>query len=117
MNYRFLEALDRIVGTGRKIKKHSGEWSLYIGRPEFGFLISESDVKWWPSLEDQKAKIWEVEPKAIYVWCHCDLNSHSWIYTRNIKGTGFSKTEYAQFPTGNLFSQELKKYKLVLVED
>jgi len=118
MKYRFLEALDKIVGTERCIKYFEegvhNPWHTYSN----GCLRnSKSDELWWPSIETQQAKIWEVEPEEIYVWCHCDLNTHSWIYTRNIKGTGFSKTEYAQFPTSNLFSQELKKFKIVPVED
>jgi len=115
MKYTFLEALGKVNHTKQRIKIELGQWNKVCndGRP---FLKDENNHIWWPSIEDQKAEIWEVEPEAIYVWCDCDLNGHSWIYTRNIKGTGFSKTEYAQFPDTRLFSQDLKKYKLVPVD-
>jgi len=127
MRYRFLEALDKIVGTERRINRTDSLgnvkfWVSYDGK------ILKDNVNCeviWPSLEDQKAKIWEVEPGAIYVWGVCDDDGHNGLYGKMPKRSacdceweeGAGEGIITLFGK-NLFSKTApQKFKLVPVEE
>ncbi len=124
--YRFLEALDKIVGTDKKIKsQHSDEF--YTRYTEDGKLINDNGGELaWPSIVDQKAQIWEIEPEPIYVWGVCDGDGKSFIYTKKpVRHSLFwgladedNEGKLMGLPEkGLFFSDKAQKFKLVPVED
>ena len=118
MKYRFLEALDKIVGTKRRLRKVHEQWNEYID-DDYGFLRkegSEGYIDWWPTIDNQKAQIWEVEPEPIYVWCNSYEGGVSILHT-DVNDLSNSKSQ-AEFSYTNLFeNNQLQKFKLVPVED
>jgi len=125
--YRFLEALEKVKDTTQRIRPQGGRWSSQWnkvgnddGRP---FLKTEAGYKWWPSLEDQKAEIWEVEPEEIYVWGVCDNDGKSYIYKNKPRKTEtiWEETRLDNLiglASNNLFpTDKPQKFKLVPVED
>ena len=121
----FFEALERVVGTSRKIKcQHVGikdfrYWSQYKvlvvkGRP-IAMLEMENESTWWPTMEEQKEKAWEVETEPVYVWGQCDLPGGSWL---SHSKKGIYDQERFNLPINDLFSKvKAQKYKLVPVDD
>jgi len=125
VKYRFLAALDKIVGTERKIKNvDKGNFWFTYDAENNRLLNAEGSKKIsWPSIETQQAKIWEVEEVPIYVWGVCDNNGDSWIYdSKPIKvgviwedDDGYTST---RLEDSDLFPKNKpQKFKLVPVED
>jgi len=62
---RFLEALDRVVGTEKCIRSQNNldeGWSTYnISEVNIPYLETKDESRWWPNMEAQKENAWEVE--------------------------------------------------------
>ena len=110
--------MDIIVGTGRRIRRNEeGLWNEYVDEDKSGVLKTENNIKWWPTIVEQKEKIWEVEPEEIYVWYHCDDGEDggsSVLYTTLEPLIDNSSVVFKQ---NGLFGKKMQKYKLVLQED
>ena len=116
MKYTFLEVLEKAIGTDRRIRKTTAlEDYFYIWCREDGTLINKhGTVLDWPSLKDQKAQIWEVEPEEIDVWGYRDKTGSSRI-TTTLSNT---KSKHVAYFKGNKFNNLIpQKYKLVPVEE
>jgi len=120
MKYTFFEALAIVVGTKRRIKTPGSLWFYYHnGNRRLDTIITdECGPCWWPSIEEQKAQIWEIEPEMIYVWGACDEDGYGSIYKNKPIKTGDD-----WFGSGtddhlkNMFPKDKpQKFKLVLVE-
>jgi len=67
----FFEALERVVGTNKRMRyqgkdlDETAEWSLYGISEEYMPYLETKDGcnAWWPDMETQKEKAWEVKPK------------------------------------------------------
>jgi len=123
---RFLEALDRVIGTDKRIRyqgKHpytTIEWSFYgMSEDERPYLEVKNGGRWWPNMEVQTEKSWEVKPakielKPIHVWGFCDHLGESWL----AKSKEYGSETSLNLPTNDLFPKnKLQKYKLIPVED
>jgi len=122
--YRFLEALDKIVGTKRRIRKNTDAWHTYNVNDRCLENSCTASSDYWPTLDDQKAKMWEVEPEPIYVWGVCGGIGTSLLFYEEPKKTVGGGWLYESDAVGhhlitdNLFSKNKpQKFKLVLVED
>jgi len=113
--YRFLEALDKVVGTEKALRFNENGWHKY--KEELGRLRNIDNIgnDWWPTPEQQKAQIWEIQPEPIYVWGKCDDQNQSWLYA---EPKGFGLPDSLVCPQKGLFSKDkMQKFKLVPVED
>jgi hypothetical protein len=79
VKYNFFEALAIVAGSNRKIRYinrvgFKSPWSHYDDKKIGAFLIDNKRIVWWPSLEEQKEKKWEVEgiTEEIFIWACCD---------------------------------------------
>jgi len=121
MKYTFFEALGIVAGSSRGLRFNNNDWHLY--KEGYGVLrnINNTGNDWWPLLEQQKAKIWEVEPEAIYVWCRCLKVNESVLSTQSQENdhTPYpDDDEMALFEQKGLFPKDkYKKFKLVPVEE
>jgi len=82
MKYRFLEALDKVVGTERRIRRTNSLGNIKFWISYNGIILKDNvncEVI-WPSLKDQKAAIWEVEPEPIYLWAVCTMEGNSLLF-------------------------------------
>ncbi len=122
--YRFLEALDKIVGTNKRVRcvlvGKDNAWQTYSN----GCLRnSQNNELWWPSVNKQKAQIWEVEEEPIYVWGACDSDNLSFLHSDkpelNDDGDwSADKGSELHFKENNIFPKNKpQKYKLEPVEE
>jgi len=116
--YRFLEALDKIVGTRKRIRCREGTWYRYDISCDDGYLQNTAGG-WWPSIEDQKAQIWEIEPGELYLWVEYNEENNSWLCSYSPPGDNLTiDQERDSFEQSGLFSKKkIQKFKLVPVED
>ena len=124
--YRFLQALDMIVGTQRRMRRE-GEtyWMVFYSEDGTEGLKNEvgTFIK-WPTIEEHKAEIWEVEDEVLYMWAYSSKEGDNRVvFKRPIQ---CSDEEYGEawepsldsglssyaFPT-----DKPQKFKLVPVED
>jgi len=129
MRYTFFEALAVIIGTERKLRTPDSGWFTYHYDSRELQGAADPDKygpTWWPTLEEQKAKIWEVEPEEIYVWGKCDDDNDSWIYTHGIPKSHLDNTIVpcedldgtgCCFKKGLFPTDKFQKFKLVPVEE
>ncbi len=130
MKYTLFQALEIVAGTKRKIiikdveanektqRSYDG-WNFYFR----GQLTNDNSYEWWPTTEQEKAQIWEVEEAPIYVWGACDGDDDSFIY--NSKPEINDNREWCPIRGGELYFGKVslfpkdkpQKYKLVPVED
>lgn len=63
----FFDALRIVIGSKRAMRYKKGPWSEYKfdGRARSFMLIPRvnNPVLWWPTFEQQKEKVWQVEPE------------------------------------------------------
>lgn len=113
--YRFLEVLEIIESTNKRIRRCPNQWSYYCTDNITPALIDENQVAWWPTLTDQKAQIWEIEPEPIYVWgIGCYLHRDLPV----IDSYTTPDSPCFSYNNDNLFPKDKpQKFKLVLVED
>jgi len=122
MRYRFLEALDKIAGTERRIKRSDTMfdygWTVYDA--DKGRLIRNGDIIPWPCLEDQQAERWEIEDEPIYIWAVCNIQGNAILFKEEPV-----KDEYGHWCSGSIhdplyhkFSEDNpQKFKLVPIEE
>ena len=127
MKSRFLEALDKIVGTERRIK-YTGDkpeiiysgWAIY-NADEGNLEDTNGTFISWPPTAYQKEIIWEIEDEPIYVWGKCDDDNVSLIFTDSKAEIPKSDSEYddiAFCEKEGLFPKDKpQKFRLVPVED
>jgi len=86
-------------------------------------LIADN-TRFWPSIEQQKEKAWQVEPEApkeVFVWGACDDDRQSWLFDEEPKKDGSDwqlpgghGDNCMQIETENLFPKDKpKRYRLV----
>lgn len=121
----FFEALRIVVGTKRRIRYAKRNWLRYViaNNCRRACLYSnDTENDWWPTLEQQKEKTWEVEPekpKEICVYGVCDKDGSSRIMhtpTRKLADNWWAENGgYGIFLTeDNLFPKDKpQKFKLV----
>ena len=120
----FFGASRIVAGTERGVRYKTGEWSKldrgmqrdqngdYHGGG-FGCLRNQNGSFWWPSLDEQKEKCWEVEPekpekpKEVFVWGSIDQHGG---YLICEKKEGSPVMDVAP---NSLFTRYATKYRLV----
>lgn len=117
MKYRFLQALDIIVGTGKRLKpEHEDYWLRYD--VDKGCLTRNGAIVPWPTLSNQTAKIWEIEPETLYVWGVENSHGEGRLAVKKpFKGADDYWTLDCRYPPGIFSKKKLQKFKLVPVED
>jgi len=125
--YRFLEALDKIAGTDKKIKRscESEIWYslVYIdNKDKTPLLMSDDNACWWPDANLRESRIWEIETETIYVWGQSRKDGSSYLYIGNEDGKDSIKVNInvhvAFFDKLNLFPiDKPQKFRLVPVDD
>lgn len=137
----FFDAMRIVAGTERAIRFCGGSnrykdktlWSTLQadgtqdgkGNHSRAFLQSRGGACWWPTLEEQKKKAWEVEPVEIIVWGACEDDGASFLHGgfpyRHEGGWICNDIEGGLTPIlnqKNLFPKDKpQKYKLVPVDD
>ena len=128
MKYNFFEALAIVVGTERQVRSINkygvkNLWATYDDGQRLLFYTSlPTSDGWWPTIKQQKQKIWEVEPVEVFVYGACEEDHRSLIYhIRPDFVSGFHKsTNCTGLDVGhlNLFPiRKSKKLKLVFVKE
>lgn len=122
MKYTLFEAIAIIVGTPRRIRRYKNGWSTYNNDNRTLHTPITGNDGWWPSIEAQKAKIWEVEPEEIFVWGACDDDKRSGLH---ISRPTYSCEDREWQSEGKMYLMEkylflddnFQKYKLVLIDN
>lgn len=112
----FYEAYRIVDGTNRKIRYDGSIWFELVNNSKRGliktvWLWSPITTQWWPTPEQAKEKVWEVEPEEIYVWGRCDKNGNSKICNPHHFHKEFNKPEL-NLLSKNLFPKEMKNKKI-----
>ncbi len=123
--YRFLEALDKIVGTERRIRYLEDDKKLWFYYDGDSRQLYKDNINsgWWPQIVDQTAEMWEIEPEPIYVWGACDSDNLCFLHSDkpelNDDGDwSADKGSELHFKENNIFPKNKpQKYKLEPVED
>jgi len=124
MKYRFFEVLNEIIGTDRRIRCKGSIMARAYGENWISFkqgtLTDCTDVSLaWPTIEQQKAEIWEVEPEALYVWGICDEDDRSWLSLEvpNIMKSDMLPIQI-HFEQSGLFPKDKpQKFQLIPMDD
>ena len=115
--FTFLDALENAEEDGKRLRMvASTSWSIAAKEGNKQFLVTENGDIWWPYYSDQKAKVWEVEQKKIFVWGACDDDGQSCLYNGNpVKTDGnWSAPDEVTLAKDNLFSKHKpRKFELV----
>jgi len=129
MRYRFLEALDKIAGTDKKIKRscESEIWYslVYIdNKDKTPLLMRDDNTCWWPDTKLRESRIWEIETETIYVWGVCGASDASLLFDeepKKVVGNGWlyeNDVSVVRLMTDNLFPKDKpQKFRLVPVDD
>ena len=116
----FFEAL-AIAGEKRKIRYKEESWSYYGQKISRAVLLDQNSVAWWPTIEQQREKEWEVEPKEIVVLACCDSDGSCNLIVKDDSTALWRHDDGIWNWEGeplNLFPQDKsQKYKLVPISD
>ena len=119
----FFEAL-AIASEKRQVRYKGGSWSYYVQKLNKAVLLDQKSHAWWPTIEEQQENNWEVEPEELVVWCVCDQDGSSFIFTGKPykSGNGWichdDEEQMLELNSKNLFPKvKPQKYKVTPISD